>query len=1022
METSRSIRLDAFADAAASSRAASTAASAAIISSHARALRGDSPPQDLLPGQDELQMLGADKPPDERPLLSLPAGHDTLNKIARGAPSPDNQETRAASASRKVLIVGWDAADWKVIRPLMDAGKMPNLDRLISAGCTSSIATFQPSYSPMLWTSVATGKRPFDHGIHGFTEPRPDGRGVHRVTNLSRKCKALWNILGQNELRSIVVGWWPSFPAEPIRGVMVSDQFHRGSADFTLTPGMVHPADLGEPLAALRILAEELPVDLLEFFVPRARDIDQARDHRLLAAARIITECANIQQAATWLMDREPWDLCAVYFDAIDHFGHGFMKYHPPRLDRISEDDFALYQNVLQAGYQLHDMMLGTLLAKAAEDTTVIILSDHGFHPDHLRPTSIPLFHAGPVTEHRNNGVFLIAGPGTRQGVDLPGVTLTDITPTVLSIFGLPVGDDMDGRPLSRAFANAPAITRIPDWDKVEGDDGCHPPHMQLDPMAATESLEQLVALGYVDEPDADHDKAVKRTLTDLRTNLAESYQDAGRHAEAADILRDLRDADPNDLRVAVRLFVSAEALMRTDEMAAIADDWSGRRRKLYDDAVARVNELRQLGRESTSEPRLNPEQRAELKSLRRACIYDPSLAVYFQARVLRARRRWADALAHLQSIPAADLIRPGLYTDRAELLARLGRWAEAERLLRSARANDLYDARVYFASCRVAMHQGNFAGASDYARIGLSLLDREPVGHYLLGIAFVRRKLFEKATAAFTRALEINPNFPQAHLWLARVYRRHRFNPERAAAHSRSYRELRVAARRKPASETAARPAAPAPRPVAFAASARELPPLTDEVVIVSGLPRSGTSMLMQMLVAGGLAPLTDGLRQPDEDNPRGYFEFEPVKQMAQGESWIDQARGKVVKIVAPMIQVLPDDVPCRVILIERDLNEILASQRQMIARRGRDLDQTPARTNRLKQEYLRLIVWAKGYLAGRAGTKLMCVDRDAVLRDPRAAAEAINRFLGGTLEVDRMAAEVKPELNRQGRTIQKT
>src|SRR5580698_469506 len=95
--------------------------------------------------------------------------------------------------------------------------------------------------------------------------------------------------------------------------------------------------------------------------------------------------------------------------------------------------------------------------------------------------------------------------------------------------------------------------------------------------------------------------------------------------------------------------------------------------------------------------------------------------------------------------------------------------------------------------------------------------------------------------------------------------------------------------------------------------------------ITIVSGLPRSGTSMLMQMLVAGGMTPLTDNLRQPDEDNPRGYFEFEPVKQMANDTSWIDQARGKVIKIVAPMIPNLPDGVPCRVILIERDIEEIL-------------------------------------------------------------------------------------------------
>jgi len=175
---------------------------------------------------------------------------------------------------------------------------------------------------------------------------------------------------------------------------------------------------------------------------------------------------------------------------------------------------------------------------------------------------------------------------------------------------------------------------------------------------------------------------------------------------------------------------------------------------------------------------------------------------------------------------------------------------------------------------------------------------------------------------------------------------------------------------------------------------------------------------MLMQMLVAGGLTPLTDGVRSADEDNPRGYFEFEPVKQMAGDPSWFDQARGKVVKIVAPMIPTLPDGVPCRVILIERDFDEILASQRTMIERRGRTTDQTPARLNRLRQEYLRLIVWTKGFLAGRPCTSLMCVNRKAVLADPLAASRAINQFLGGNLDVAAMAGEVKPELDRQRRS----
>ena len=96
--------------------------------------------------------------------------------------------------SRKVLLVGWDAADWKIITPLMDQGRMPNVQRLVERGVMGQIATLKPVLSPMLWTSIATGKRPFKHGIHGFSEPTPDGLGIRPVTNLSRTVRAVWNI------------------------------------------------------------------------------------------------------------------------------------------------------------------------------------------------------------------------------------------------------------------------------------------------------------------------------------------------------------------------------------------------------------------------------------------------------------------------------------------------------------------------------------------------------------------------------------------------------------------------------------------------------------------------------------------------------------------------------------------------------------------------------------------------------------------------------------------------------------
>ena len=177
--------------------------------------------------------------------------------------------------SKKVLLIGWDAADWKVINPLMDAGKMPNVQKLVEQGSMAHIATLHPPLSPMLWTSIATGKRPFKHGIHGFSEPTPDGLGIQPVTNLSRRCKAVWNIFSQNDIKSVVIGWWPSHPAEPINGVMLSDHYHRslGSAktNWPVIPGTIHPPELTETLAELRLHREEIVGEMLDPFVPRAQ-------------------------------------------------------------------------------------------------------------------------------------------------------------------------------------------------------------------------------------------------------------------------------------------------------------------------------------------------------------------------------------------------------------------------------------------------------------------------------------------------------------------------------------------------------------------------------------------------------------------------------------------------------------------------------------------------------------------------------------------------------------------------------
>jgi predicted AlkP superfamily phosphohydrolase/phosphomutase len=159
---------------------------------------------------------------------------------------PETSTTTENTPSRRVLLIGWDAADWKAITPLLDGGKMPNLAKLIEGGIMGNLSTIQPVLSPMLWTSIATGKRAYKHGIHGFSEPDPVSGKIRPVTNLSRKTKAVWNILNQNSLNTVTIGWWPSNPAEELsRGVMVSNDYQRSTGPnpkkWPMKDGTVHP-------------------------------------------------------------------------------------------------------------------------------------------------------------------------------------------------------------------------------------------------------------------------------------------------------------------------------------------------------------------------------------------------------------------------------------------------------------------------------------------------------------------------------------------------------------------------------------------------------------------------------------------------------------------------------------------------------------------------------------------------------------------------------------------------------------
>ena len=191
----------------------------------------------------------------------------------------------------------------------------------------------------------------------------------------------------------------------------------------------------------------------------------------------------------------------------------------------------------------------------------------------------------------------------------------------------------------------------------------------------------------------------------------------------------------------------------------------------------------------------------------------------------------------------------------------------------------------------------------------------------------------------------------------------------------------------------------------------------LNQIITIVSGLPRSGTSMMMKVLEAGGLPPLTDNIRTADEDNPKGYYEFERVKQLPKGDvAWLPDAQGKVVKVIAALLPSLPGGYDYRVIFMQRAMPEVLASQRQMLIRRGEDPHKIPDHVMaQLFEKHLRQV---DDWIKQQANVERLDVNYNEMLKDPQPFIDQIDAFLGNQLDKAKMATVVDPSLHRQRKT----
>ena len=304
------------------------------------------------------------------------------------------------------MLIGWDAADWNSLYPLLQQGKLPALAELLSVGVHANLATLDPPISPMLWTSIATSTWPSAHGIHGFTEMYEGD--IRAVRGSSIQMPTYFDYLEKQGIPATSVAWWPSHPAKEstLGAVRVSNL--AVSEDLRWLQDGVVPKEHCRLLSSLLLKPEEIPAAAVAQFFPNMEL--NSKDDVVRSVLKITTHALNVQLLATFALDYGAGGHASIYFDALDHYKHLGMKYAPPQLVGVSDEDFTRYQQIVESAYRLHDLCLSVLMGQLDPNGTALLISDHGFVSGDERSIALPEHAGAPALEHNFHGVFAAKG------------------------------------------------------------------------------------------------------------------------------------------------------------------------------------------------------------------------------------------------------------------------------------------------------------------------------------------------------------------------------------------------------------------------------------------------------------------------------------------------------------------------------------------------------------------------------------------------------------------------------------
>ncbi|MEW5877877.1 MAG: alkaline phosphatase family protein [Acidobacteriota bacterium] len=362
---------------------------------------------------------------------------------------------REAQTARPLLVVGWDGADWELLERLLSQGRLPNLARLVKQGTTADLEPVRPLVSPLIWTTIATGMPPEIHGIFDFL--RQTSGKEEPVRSTDRKAPALWNLLSALGVPVGVVAWWATWPAEPVRGFVISDRvaYQLQVAGKSPNVSLVWPS-AAEDLLALRIAPEVVPAETLARFVKlpvpelkQRKKQGQPFADPIAHLAHLLASSETYHRLTLAAVRRFNPRALFVYEEGTDTIAHLFGPYTALRQSWISESEFQAFSQAVDEFYSLADRHLGELLAALGPEVNVILCSDHGFTWGSARPRVASQVHSPTAAYwHREPGILITAGPDFAPLRGRQQARVFDIAPTVAALLRFPKDKGWPGQAL----------------------------------------------------------------------------------------------------------------------------------------------------------------------------------------------------------------------------------------------------------------------------------------------------------------------------------------------------------------------------------------------------------------------------------------------------------------------------------------------------------------------------------------------------------------------------------------------